>query len=384
MAYGGLFHLSKPLTDATIQLRRGSVSCQGKRMPRIAAVATALPPYKITQAEARAFAASYFRSQRRDVDRLLPVFDHSGIESRYLCVPPDWFTSPKTFAEKNGLYIDWCTRLGAQVMHDCLDQAGLSAGRIDHLIFVSTTGLATPSIDSRLINVLGLRSHVRRTPIWGLGCAGGAAGLSHTYREAISDPNAVVMLVTVELCGLTFHFGDFSKSNFIASALFADGAAGALVVGDDVTECAAGGPAILAAQSTIWPDSLDVMGWNFDNVGMQVVFSHAIPGIVKEKTRQNMDEFLGEHDLTFEQVRHLVVHPGGAKVIDAYQNALSLDSGRMAQARTVLRDFGNMSAPTVLFVLKQTLANGSVSPGDYGVLTALGPGFSAENVLLRF
>src|SRR3990172_1776637 len=151
-------------------------------MPRVAAVATALPPYKITQANARAFAASHFRAQRRDVDRLLPVFDHSGIEARHLCVPPGWFTTPRTFAEKNALYIEWCTRLGEQVTRACLDQAGISPKKINHIIFVSTTGLATPSIDSRLINVLGLDSHVRRTPIWGLGCAGGAAGLFHAHR----------------------------------------------------------------------------------------------------------------------------------------------------------------------------------------------------------
>ena len=349
-------------------------------MPRIAAVATGLPPYKITQADARAFAASHFRSQRRDIDRLLPVFDHSGIETRHLCVPPDWFVTPRTFAEKNALYIEWSTRLGEQVTRACLERSGISPEKINHIIFVSTTGLATPSIDSRLINVLGLDSHVRRTPIWGLGCAGGAAGLSHAYRAALADPHAVVMLVTVELCGLTFHFGDFSKSNFIATALFADGAAGVLVTGDEVN---ASGPEILGAQSRIWPDSLDVMGWNFDSVGMQVVFSHAIPAIVREKTRSNIDEFLQTFGLVFNQVRHLIPHPGGAKVMDAYEEALGLDDHRLGAARLVLRDHGNMSAPTVLFVLEKTLSNGSVKAGDYAVLTALGPGFSSENVLLR-
>ena len=349
-------------------------------MPRIAAVATALPPHKIAQDEARAFAASHFRSQRRDVERLLPVFDHSGIETRYLCVPPEWFMASRTFAEKNALYIEWSTKLGAQVVRTCLDRSGLAPEKISHIIFVSTTGLATPSIDSRLINVLKLNAHVQRTPIWGLGCAGGAAGLSHAYRAALADPRAVVMLVTVELCGLTFHFGDFSKSNFIATALFADGAAGVLVTGDAVE---ASGPEILGAQSTIWPDSLDVMGWNFDSVGMQVVFSRAIPAIVREKTRSNMDEFLRTFGLAFNQVRHLIPHPGGAKVMDAYEEALGLADHRLDAARSTLRDRGNMSAPTVLFVLEKTLSNGSVDSGDYAVLTALGPGFSSENVLLR-
>lgn len=350
-------------------------------MPKIAAVATASPPYTITQLEARAFAAAHFRSQRRDVERLLPVFDHSGIETRHLCVPADWYMSPRTFAEKNALYIEWCTKLGKEVVHACIDKSGIRAKDINHLIFVSTTGLATPSIDSRLINVLSLDAHTNRTPIWGLGCAGGAAGISHAYRAAKADPHAVVMLVAVELCGLTFHFGDFSKSNFIATALFADGAAGVLVTGDalDVP-----GPEILGTQSTIWQDSLDVMGWNFDSVGMQVVFSRAIPGIVHEKTRANIDDFLRGYDLTFDQIPHFIPHPGGAKVMDAYQEALALDAHQMCAARSVLRDHGNMSAPTVLFVLEKTLSNGSVHAGDYALLTALGPGFSSENVLMRF
>lgn len=349
-------------------------------MPRIAAVATALPPHQIKQAEARAFAASHFRSQRRDVERLLSVFENSGIETRYLCVPTDWFSTPKTFEEKNALYIEWSTKLGAGVVRACLEQSGIPIERISHLIFVSSTGLATPSIDSRLINVLGLDAHVHRTPIWGLGCAGGAAGLSHAYRAALAAPRAVVMLVTVELCGLTFHFGDYSKSNFIATALFADGAAGVMVTGDEI---AAAGPEILGTRSTIWPDSLDVMGWNFDNAGMQVVFSRAIPGIVREKTQADMNDFLRPFGIGFDQVRHFIPHPGGAKVIDAYEATLGLDAPKVSPARAVLRDFGNMSAPTVLFVLENTLASGSVKPGDHAVLTALGPGFSSENLLLR-
>lgn len=349
-------------------------------MPRIAAVATALPPHQIKQAEARAFAASHFRAQRRDVERLLSVFDHSGIATRYLCVPTEWYSTPKTFEEKNALYIEWTTKLGAGVTQACLHQSGIPKERISHLLFVSTTGLATPSIDSRLINILGLDAHVHRTPIWGLGCAGGAAGLSHAYRAALADPRAVVMLVTVELCGLTFHFGDYSKSNFIATALFADGAGGVLVTGDEVE---ATGPEILGTQSTIWPDSLDVMGWNFENAGMQVVFSRAIPGIVREKTKADMNDFLQPFGIRFDQVRHFIPHPGGAKVIDAYEETLGLETQQVCHARTVLHDYGNMSAPTVLFVLEKTLASESVKPGDHAVLTALGPGFSSENLLLR-
>ncbi len=355
-------------------------------MPRIASVATAVPPHRITQADAAAFAALHFRSHRKDIDRLMPVFEHAGIETRYTCVPPAWFAAPKTFGEKNDLYIEWCTRLGETVARDCMARAGLTPDAISHIIFVSTTGLATPSIDSRLMNVLSLGPHVVRTPLWGLGCAGGAAGLSHAYRAACVRPDACVLLVAVELCSLTFHFGDFSKSNVVATALFADGAAGVLVAGDalEFENHGRSCPVILGTQSTTWPDSLDVMGWNFDSVGMQVVFSRSIPGIVKAKVRTNIDEFLSAHDLTFDHIQHMVTHPGGMKVIEAYEEALGLPAERMTHARTVLRDYGNMSSPTVLFVLNRLLASDGRRTGNHAIVTALGPGFSAENILLQF
>jgi alkylresorcinol/alkylpyrone synthase len=200
---------------------------------------------------------------------------------------------------------------------------------------------------------------------------------------AKGDPKAVVALVCVELCSLTFHFEDFSKSNFIATALFADGAAGVMVVGDDKA-AEARGPAILAAGTTTWPDSLDVMGWNFDAVGMQVVFSHAIPQIVREKVLENTSEFLAANEAGFSDIRHWIAHPGGMKVIEAYEQTLPMLHCAMTHARAVLRENGNMSSPTVLFVLEHLMTSGDTSAGDLGILTALGPGFSADNLLLRF
>lgn len=358
-------------------------------MPQILSVATATPPHSISQDEARSFAAVHFHNSRRDVERLLPVFENSGIARRYLCMPPEWFRTPHDFAEKNAHYIEWSRRLGREAAADCLTRAGLAAADITQIIFVSTTGLATPSIDAHLANDLGLSSHVVRTPLWGLGCGGGAAGLSHAYRAAQADPHALVLLVSVELCSLTFLHDDYSKSNLVATALFADGAAGVLVAGD-----AAGSgnghhreprpSAILGSRSTTWPSSLDIMGWNFDRAGMQVVFSRAIPGIVAEKVHGEITSFLAGFELDLADVRHWIAHPGGAKVIQAYQDALGLSEDCLAHARAVLRDYGNMSSPSVLFVLERVLANGDAAPGDYGLLTALGPGFSSESLLLQF
>lgn len=350
-------------------------------MSKIAAMATAVPMFVLPQGQARQFAAEYFQSRRRDVERLLPVFDHAGIEKRYLSMPPEWFFQPRTFAEKNNRYIEESTRLGGDVLRACAEQSGIALNEITHLVYVSTTGLATPSIDSRLLNTLELSPNLVRTPVWGLGCAGGAAGLALAHRLAKGDPTAIVALVCVELCSLTFHFEDFTKSNFIATALFGDGAAGLLVVDDTH---ASSGPSILSAGSTTWPGSLDVMGWNFDSVGMQVVFSQAIPQVVREKVYDNTADFLASENREFSDIVHWIAHPGGTKVIEAYEEVLPLPPCAMTHARSILRDFGNMSSPTVLFVLERLLQSASAQPGDLGVLTALGPGFSSEILLLRF
>ncbi len=350
-------------------------------MSKIAAIATAVPAHPLPQAQAREFAAGYFQNRRRDVERLLPVFDHAGIENRFLSMPPEWFFQPRTFAEKNNRYIEESTRLGGDVLRACSAQSNIALSEITHLVYVSTTGLATPSIDSRILNSLQLSPNLIRTPVWGLGCAGGAAGLALAHRLAAGDPKAVVALVCVELCSLTFHFEDFTKSNFIATALFGDGAAGLYVVGDAHTSH---GPEVLATRSTTWPGSLDVMGWNFDAVGMQVVFSQAIPQVVRERVHGNTLEFLISEGRGFSDIAHWITHPGGTKVIEAYEEVLPLPPGAMTHARSVLCDYGNMSSPTVLFVLERLLGDAKPTPGELGLLTALGPGFSSESVLLRF
>ena len=316
-------------------------------------------------------------------------------------MPVEWFGDPHSFEEKNELYIQWATDLSADVVRGCLETAGLSPSDLTHLIFVSTTGLATPSIDSRLVNVLDLDPHIRRLPIWGLGCGGGAAGLAHAEQLALADPKARVMLVAVELCSLTFNHGDLSKSNLVATALFGDGAAAVLVSGDaggpvsspasgtssrTSSRSATGAPepdlAILGSRSRTWPGSLEVMGWNFDRVGMQVVFSRDIPSIVRDKVREDMSSFLAPFGLGLDDLAHLIAHPGGVKVIQAYEDALDLEDDALAITRQSLREHGNMSSASVLFVLDRFITTGKIAPGDHAVLTALGPGFTAQNVLL--
>jgi alkylresorcinol/alkylpyrone synthase len=245
-------------------------------MPRLVSVGTAVPPHVVTTSQAREFARGFFGADFKDLDRLLALFDHTLIDRRHICQPIDWFSAPKSFREKNDAYIEWSLKLGEEAISLALKRAHLDVSDVDYLIFVSTTGLATPSMDARIIGHMGMSAHTRRTPIWGLGCAGGVAGVSHAFHHALGHPESVTVVVALELCSLTFHFGDKTKSNLVATALFADGAAAAVVTGDEVD---VNGLTMVDTKSTLWPDSLDVMGWDFESEGMQVVFSRDIPGI---------------------------------------------------------------------------------------------------------
>src|SRR5262245_4417261 len=257
---------------------------------RLVSLATAVPPHVVAQSDAREFVRHLFHDVlREDNERLLAVFEHSGIRQRHVCAPLEWFASDHAFAEKNARYVENAVRLGSEVANRALAAVGLTPRDVDHLIFVSSTGIAAPSVDARIANALGLRSDFSRTPIWGLGCAGGAAGLARARDFALARPGARVLLVALELCSLTFQRNDLSKRNLVAASLFADGAAAALVVAqpEEAAPLANGHRPLdlVAASSTFWNDTLDVMGWDVDGAGLHVVFARGIQTIVHERVR---------------------------------------------------------------------------------------------------
>lgn len=353
-------------------------------MPRIEAVATAVPPYEINQEDSMRLARRFFQDAFPDIDRLLGVFGNSQIHKRHLCMPLDWYEQERHFAEKNKLYVENAEELAAQAVRKCLEKASLPADSIDCLMFVSSTGIATPSLDSRLVNRLGMRQDVTRVPLWGLGCAGGAMGLSRACEYARAYPERRVLLVSVELCGLTFIRRDMSKSNLVATCLFGDGAAAVLVEGDHAALHVHDSPRphFRGARTTTWPDTLDVMGWELTESGLKVIFSRDIPSIIRQSMKENVDTFLTPHDTSLEHLRHFIFHPGGAKVLTAYQRSLGLPSEATRLSAEVLHDFGNMSSPTVLFVLEKSMER-EWEQGDLGLVAALGPGFSSEMLLLE-
>lgn len=356
-------------------------------MPFLTAVGTALPPYVLEQPVVQAFAAHHFADSIPQIERYLPIFDHAEIDTRYIVQPLEWFRTAHSFGECNELFYQWAIDLGQTVAQDCLDAAGVTAQQVDHIIFVSTTGLATPSIDAHLINRMGMGAHTRRSPIWGLGCAGGVAGLARAYEYTRAYPQHRALLVDVELCSITFQWNDLSKRNLVASSLFADGAAAVLVEGDEVARPAYDKrlrqPRILGTQSTLWPDSIRTMGWDIVDSGMRVVFSTRIPGVVNELMHDNVVTFLQPFGLNISDIDQFILHPGGAKVVRAYEHALALEPDRLRHTRDVLRRYGNMSSATVFFVLEAFHKHTPLEEGQYGLLGVLGPGFSCELALVQ-
>ncbi len=314
-------------------------------------------------------------------ERLAPVFDNAKIDRRHFAAEFEWFGAPHDFTETNDHYIEETLKLAERVACDLAAKCGIATTDFDAIFFVSTTGLSTPSIDARLFNRIPLNPHIKRIPIWGLGCAAGVGGIARAFDYVKAYPRHRALVVSVELCSLAFQFGDRSKSNVIATALFGDGAAACLVVGDEVEMA---GPRVLGSLSTIYPDTLDVMGWRITSEGFRIVLSRDIPSIVTSLVAENIQELLRAHGLPLEAIKHFIAHPGGVKVMEAYQSALRLPKDALRHSYDVLREYGNMSSATVLFVLDRFLKENNPGSGDYGMLMTLGPGFSSELVLVQW
>ena len=343
---------------------------------RIWGVGTAEPPHVLPQSDVRAFARGFFSRDLPHIDRLLQAFDNTGIDQRHLACPITWYEQPHDFQEKNEVYRRVALETARDAACAALERAGVSAPDLAAIVFVSSTGISTPSLDSFLVQLLDLPRTIARVPIWGLGCAGGAAGLARA-ADCVRSTGRPVLLVCVELCSTTFMYDDRSKSNLIATALFGDGAA-AVVVGPGGS-----GPELLGAHSLLLDDSEDVMGWDLRAGGLQVRFARSIPDIVRRVVPGFVEQCGIEIGASADGFHHFVLHPGGAKVLAAYQDVLGVPRSRLEHAWSVLRCRGNMSSPTVLFVLERFLAETQAS-GALGLLVGLGPGFSAEGVSFRW
>jgi alkylresorcinol/alkylpyrone synthase len=343
--------------------------------PRLLSLATAVPPYRLSQDDAMSWARAFFADRYPDFARLEPAFGNAGIATRHLCQPVEWYAQPHDWCERTEIYVESALALLESATRAALAQAEVTLDEVDAAVLVSSTGIATPTLDVHLQQRLGMRPDLVRLPIFGLGCAGGAIGLARAAALARAMPGKTVLLLVVELCSQTFRAGDLSKSNVIATALFGDGAAAAIVRADE-----SDAPRLSASGEHTWPDTMDVMGWSVERDGLGVIFSRDIPTLVREKLTPALDSFLAPQNLSRADLGGYIVHPGGAKVLAAMEACFGLGSAALDHARAVLRDYGNMSAPTVLFVLRRALDHGLAGRS---VVSALGPGFTVGFQLLE-
>ena len=338
-------------------------------------LATATPPHVLDQDVALAAARGLMAHQFPDFERMTAVFANAGIAYRQLARPVEWYLEPRDFSERSAVYLEVALDLFVMAAQQALAEAGLDAEAVDTIVTVSSTGIATPSLDARAMGRMGFRSDVVRIPVFGLGCAGGVSGLGLAAKLARATPGSTVLFVTVELCSLALRAAAVDKADIVAAALFGDGAAACVVrAGDE------GFVQITGSAEKTWPDTLDIMGWQMEPSGFGVVLNRAIPAFARRQLPGAMAQMLEPQGLQIGEVDRFICHPGGAKVVDAMETALMLNQGSLDHEREVLRAHGNMSAPTALFVLDRARAQ-ELPP--LSVLTALGPGFTASTVTLR-
>ncbi len=350
--------MKDPMNDATL-LSPG---------PCLISLATAVPGHEIDQADVEAFGRRLFAERPKTFERLASAYSNAGIERRYSCVPLEWYGQSHGWKDRTALFVENALSLLQTTTEEALQSANLTPEDIDGIVVVTSTGLAVPSLDALLMERLPFRRNVQRLPIFGLGCGGGVLGLSRTAALAQSQPGSRWLFLVVELCGLTFRGADLSKSNIIATALFGDGAAAGIVqVRED-------GHRLTSWGEHCWPDTLDVMGWLIEEDGFGVQFSRDIPQLVRTEMRIAADDYLSSAGCGFDSIDRFVLHPGGTKVLQALEDAFDIPHPGLATAKAVLREFGNMSAATVMFVLERELAS---KPRGRSFLGALGPGFTA-------
>ncbi len=338
-------------------------------------IGTAVPDCKIQQSEASALAHDLFNTRYEDYERLARVFDGSEIVSRYLACPLLWYQHSHSWAERTSVYLEVASKLFVEAAEKALRKANLSAINVDTVITVSSTGITTPSLEARVSGLMGFRKTVRRIPVFGLGCAGGVTGVSLGARLAATEPGSVVLVVAVELCSMAFHSDTVSKSNIVASALFSDGAAAAILQAGPQ-----GIATVVGSGEYTWPDTLGIMGWDVDERGLNVIFDRAIPPFTRANMKNAVAEMLAGMNIDASAIDRYICHPGGKKVITALEDSLDMARDTLDHERFILANYGNMSAPTVLFVLERVIEH---TLPDFCLMAAMGPGFTASTVALK-
>ncbi|KZS75485.1 stilbene synthase [Mycobacterium kansasii] len=344
--------------------------------PCVAGVAVAFPQHRYSQDETigalMTFAGPDFRR----------FANSSGVTARHTALPLSRYGHLSGFTEANDAWVDVALDLGGQALLAALDDARVKPADVDVVFSTTVTGLAVPTLEARLATRVGLRQDVKRIPLFGLGCVAGAAGVARVHDYLRGFPNQVAALLAVELCSLTVQRNDHSVANLVASSLFGDGAAAVVAMGAELASGRRAGPRLLASRSRTYPDTEDVLGWEIGSDGFRIVLSVEVATVVEKYVADDIRNFLGDHGLTTADVSTWVLHAAGPRVIDAVENALELPVHALDRTRDSLRDNGNLSSVSVLDVLRATMADPPPPPGSFGIMIAMGPGFSSEFVLL--
>ncbi|MEL6345507.1 MAG: 3-oxoacyl-[acyl-carrier-protein] synthase III C-terminal domain-containing protein [Myxococcota bacterium] len=354
---------------------------------KILSVGTALPPHYYDQETLLAAFQAAWQEQHHNAARVEQLHRAVMVGGRHLALPMDAYLEMDGFGATNDAFIEVGTTLGQQAIEAALADAGLSARDLNAIFFTSVTGIAAPSIDARLVNRMGLRPNIKRTPIFGLGCVAGAAGTARLYDYLRAFPDQAAVLLSVELCSLTLQRQDLSIANLIASGLFGDGAAAVIGVGSQhpaAAQRSAGGPTVRATASRFYPDTEHVMGWDVGQGGFKIVLSADVPKMVDAHIRADVDGFLAQHGIRRSDIGCWVAHTGGPKVLTAFQKALELKASDLELTWRSLREVGNLSSASVLFVLRDLITAHRPAPGTPSVMLAMGPGFCAELVLMEW
>ncbi|MFO0726328.1 MAG: 3-oxoacyl-[acyl-carrier-protein] synthase III C-terminal domain-containing protein [Myxococcota bacterium] len=351
-------------------------------LAQILGTGRALPRHYYDQATLMAAFRQHWGTRHHNLDRLERLHTSVRVGGRHLALPMETYPELRTFSAKNAAFIEVGVELGEDAVRRAMAEAALPLESIDLLMFTSVTGVATPSIDARLVERLGLRPDVKRIPIFGLGCVAGAAGIARTADYLVGHPGQIAVLLSVELCSLTLQHDDLSLQNIIASGLFGDGAAAVVLGGPERPGPAA--PKVVATRSVFYPRTERLMGWDVTDGGFKIVLSPEVPALVEREIAQDVQRFLADQGLSTDQLQNYVCHPGGPKVLESIQRALKLDDRALALTWKSLAEVGNLSSASVLFVLGDTMRGARPSPGSLGLLLAMGPGFCSELVLIEW
>lgn len=349
---------------------------------RILTTATAFPPHYFTQQQIAAELAGYWQGAV-DTAVLERLHSRTGVDGRYFSRPLADYRALDTWGKANNVWIETALDLGERSIQCLIRQSGIDRDHIGAIFFVSVTGVASPSIDARLVNRLQLSPRIRRNPIFGLGCVAGAAGLARAADYVKAYPDQYAVLLSVELCSLTWQRDDVSVANLISTGLFGDGAAAVLIAGQQ-TPHAHSTPRILDHTQVFYPDTEYVMGWDISERGFQIVLSPEVPAVVREHLGRDVDHFLAAHNLTRAHIGCWLMHNGGPKVLEATEDALGLPRGALAVSWQALRRVGNLSSASVLVVLDDVIKQYRPAPGTKSILAAMGPGFCCEMLLIEW